>query len=34
VEASDEQYERVLNILDDEATIDIDEWAESWRSEG
>ena len=34
VHVSDEQYERVLDILDDEGTIDIDERAESWRSEG
>jgi uncharacterized protein (TIGR02271 family) len=34
VHVSDEQYERVLDILDDEGTIDIDERAESWRSKG
>ncbi|MEZ0167896.1 YsnF/AvaK domain-containing protein [Microvirga sp. TS319] len=34
VEASDAQYERVLDILDDEGTIDIDERADTWRSEG
>jgi uncharacterized protein (TIGR02271 family) len=34
VHVSDEQYERVIDILDDEGTIDIDERAESWRSEG
>jgi uncharacterized protein (TIGR02271 family) len=34
VEASDAQYERVLDILDDEGTIDIDERANSWREEG
>jgi stress response protein YsnF len=34
VEATDAQYERVLDILDDEGTIDIDERAQSWRSEG
>jgi uncharacterized protein (TIGR02271 family) len=34
VDATDAQYERVLDILDDEGTIDIDERAESWRSEG
>lgn len=34
VDASDAQYERVLDILDDEGTIDIDERADSWRSEG
>lgn len=31
---SDAQYERALDILDDEGTIDIDERAQSWRSEG
>jgi uncharacterized protein (TIGR02271 family) len=34
VEATDAQYERVLDILDDEGTIDIDERASSWREEG
>jgi hypothetical protein len=34
VNASDEQYERVLDILDDEGTIDMDERADSWRAEG
>jgi hypothetical protein len=34
VNASDEQYERVLDILDDEGTIDMDERAESWRAAG
>ena len=34
VNAADEQYERVLDILDDEGTIDIDERADSWRAEG
>ena len=34
VDASDAQYETVIDILDDEGTIDIDERAESWRSEG
>jgi len=34
VDASDDQYERVLDILDDEGTIDMDERAGSWRSEG
>ena len=34
VDASDSQYEAVIDILDDEGTIDIDERAESWRSEG
>src|SRR5215204_2044632 len=31
---SDAQYERALDILDDEGTINLDERAESWRSEG
>src|SRR5688572_3343966 len=30
----DGEYERTLDILDDEGTIDIDERASSWRSEG
>jgi uncharacterized protein (TIGR02271 family) len=34
VEATDTQYERVLDILDDEGTIDIDERANMWREEG
>jgi uncharacterized protein (TIGR02271 family) len=34
VDASDSQYEAVVDILDDEGTIDLDERAESWRSEG
>ena len=34
VNASDAEYERVLDILDDEGTIDIDERANSWRKEG
>lgn len=34
VEATEAQYERVLDILDDEGTIDIDERAQSWREEG
>jgi len=34
VNAGDEQYDRVIDILDDEGTIDIDERAESWRAEG
>jgi uncharacterized protein (TIGR02271 family) len=34
VEATDAQYERVLDILDDDGTIDIDERANSWREEG
>ncbi|MBD2750101.1 YsnF/AvaK domain-containing protein [Microvirga sp. BT688] len=34
VSASDADYERVIDILDDEGTIDIDERSSSWRSEG
>jgi len=34
VNAADADYERVIDILDDEGTIDIDERADSWRSEG
>jgi uncharacterized protein (TIGR02271 family) len=34
VQASDADYERVIDILDDEGTIDIDERSNSWRSEG
>jgi hypothetical protein len=34
VQASDADYERVIDILDDEGTIDIDERSSSWRSEG
>jgi len=34
VHASDADYEGVIDILDDEGTIDIDERSSSWRSEG
>ncbi|MBB3019484.1 uncharacterized protein (TIGR02271 family) [Microvirga lupini] len=34
VHASEADYERVIDILDDEGTIDIDERSSSWRSEG
>jgi uncharacterized protein (TIGR02271 family) len=34
VTATDNEYEQALDILDDEGTIDIDERAASWRSEG
>jgi uncharacterized protein (TIGR02271 family) len=34
VNASEASYARVIDILDDEGTIDIDERADSWRSEG
>ena len=33
-QVSDASYERALDILDDEGTIDIDQRAETWRSEG
>jgi len=31
---SETQHEQALDILDDEGTIDVDEWADSWRAEG
>lgn len=34
VKVTDAQYERALDILDDEGTVDIDERAQAWRSEG
>ena len=34
VNVTDAEYDRALDILDDEGTIDIDERAASWRSEG
>jgi len=34
VNAPDAIYERAIDILDDEGTVDIDERASSWRSEG
>jgi len=34
VTATDAQYERALDILDDEGTVNIEERAQSWRSEG
>jgi len=34
VNATDAEYERVLDILDDEGAIDMDERADSWRDEG
>ncbi|MCB8821451.1 YsnF/AvaK domain-containing protein [Microvirga rosea] len=34
VDARDADYERVIDILDDEGTIDIDERSDTWRSEG
>lgn len=32
--ASEEQHARALDILDDEGTIDVDEWSDTWRAEG
>ncbi|SER36293.1 conserved domain-containing protein [Faunimonas pinastri] len=34
VATTDADYERALDILDDEGSVDIDERAQSWRSEG
>jgi uncharacterized protein (TIGR02271 family) len=34
VQASDASYERALDILDDEGTVDVDQRSETWRSEG
>src|SRR5215212_7772971 len=34
VSATDAQYERALDILDDDGTIDVDERAATWRQEG
>src|SRR5215203_3815196 len=34
VRASDAQYERVVDILDDEGTVDLDQRESSWRQEG
>jgi len=34
VQATDAQYEQAIDILDDDGTVDIDERASSWRSEG
>jgi len=31
---TDAQHETAIDILDDEGTIDVDEWSESWRAEG
>jgi uncharacterized protein (TIGR02271 family) len=31
---SEDQHSRALDILDDEGTIDVDEWSESWRADG
>lgn len=32
--ASEDQHAKALHILDDEGTIDVDEWSDSWRAEG
>lgn len=32
--ASEDQHARALDILDDEGTIDVDEWSDTWRAEG
>lgn len=32
--ASEDQHATALDILDDEGTIDVDEWSESWRADG
>jgi hypothetical protein len=34
VSVSDAQHEAAVDILDDEGSIDVDEWSESWRAEG
>lgn len=34
VNVTDAQHETAVDILDDEGTIDVDEWSESWRAEG
>jgi uncharacterized protein (TIGR02271 family) len=34
VQADSAQYEKVIDILDDEGTVDLDERAQSWRQEG
>jgi uncharacterized protein (TIGR02271 family) len=34
VRADSAHYERVLDVLDDEGTVDLDQRAETWRSEG
>lgn len=31
---TDAQHQTALEILDDEGTIDVDEWSDSWRAEG
>lgn len=32
--ASEDQHAKALDILDDEGTIDVDEWSDTWRAEG
>ena len=32
--ASEDQHSRALDILDDEGTIDVDEWSDTWRADG
>ena len=32
--ASEQEHAKALDILDDEGTIDIDEWSDSWRTDG
>jgi len=34
VNVNDAQHETAIDILDDEGTIDVDEWSESWRADG
>jgi len=34
VQATDDEYERALDILDDEGTIDLDQRQDAWRAEG
>lgn len=34
VSVNDAQHETAIDILDDEGTIDVDEWSESWRADG
>jgi hypothetical protein len=34
VSVSDAQHETAVDILDDEGTVDVDEWSDSWRAEG
>lgn len=34
VKVNDAQHETAVDILDDDGTIDVDEWSESWRADG